>query len=837
MEHSRRFGRIEIRPVERAVLIDGHAAALGSRAFDILMALVERHERLVTKDELMDVVWPGLVVEENNLAVHVSALRKLLGPQAIATVPGRGYRFVATLDEAVPAAAEPVAAAASAPSNDFAALPLPAAALLGRDEDLAALEQSMQSTRWVTLVGAGGIGKTSLALAAAHARRGQHRNGAAWVDMGEISDPLLLPSAIAQATGLAVGAGGDPVRSLAELLKPFQMLLVLDNAEHLLDGVTRFARTTIAHAPGVHLLITSQVALKADGEQVFRLEPLSVPQEGAGVAQAMAHGAVALFVEQAHAADRRFAITDENVDAVTMLCRSLDGVPLALKLAAARMPLLGLQGLVSRLGERLRLLRNASRDAPARQQTLLAALDWSHGLLGVDEQAVFRRLGVFSGGFSLDMAGAVAGDDALDAWAVIDALAELVDRSLVAMEGRTTPRYRLLETARDYARARLDEAGEQQATRQRHAHATAALMDDASASYWATPDVRWLDCFAVEIENVRSALDWSTRHEPELAIRLAGASSFLFMLLGQAAEGRRWFALLQAHAQQADHDANLARYWLERSRLTWGVSNASMRDYALKALKLFRDDGDAQGQYLAWRCITGSDAAPAETGAAPAEMVSLERPEWPPRLRAQRWLAEISVLGSTGRHKEACRGCEELLALARNEGLDSVAAAALASLCNAHLCLNEPDQALSYARRLIAEPSARRGNFILHALGTAAEAYLIQEQVGQASEMLVDFMATSRNRDWEWLALYADVFAHFAACEGRVEAAARLIGYADAAFRRVGSRSAFAVDARSRASAIVQAAIDARTIERLMDEGARMGELMACEWALGRGLN
>src|SRR5258706_326790 len=289
----------------------------------------------------------------------------------------------------------------------------------------------------------------------------------------------------------------------------------------------RFARATLAQAPGVHLLVTSQLALKVDGEQVFRLDPLSVPDSRAGAAEALGHGAVALFAEQARAADRRFALTDANVDAVIALCRGLDGVPLAIKLASARLPLLGLHGLASRLGDRLRLLRNASRDAPTRQQTLLAALHWSHGLLGLSQQAVFRRLGVFAGGFPLEMVAAVACDDTLDEWAAIDTLAELVDRSLVAIEHREPPRYRLLEATRDYARIRLEEAHEDEATQQRHAHATAALMDAAYETYWSTPDREWLDRHAVEIDNVRAALAWSERDRPELALRLIGSASVL----------------------------------------------------------------------------------------------------------------------------------------------------------------------------------------------------------------------------------------------------------------------------------------------------------------------
>lgn len=831
MPHSHRFGRAELRPTERQLLVDGSPAVLGSRAFDLLLALVDRRERLVSKNELLEVVWPGLVVEENNLAVQISTLRKILGPQAIVTVPGRGYRFALPLhDAAVP---ESPAPAADAPRSAMPPLPSLAAPLIGRDDDLASLQRALRQACVVTVVGAGGVGKTTLALAAAHAVQATYRDGAAWADLSQAVDAARLPASVAQAVGLAAGAADDPLPALTEALKPLELLLVLDNAEHLLGAVGRFVRGVMSAAPGVQLLVTSQAALKVDGERVFRLGALPLPETGAAVGEALRCGAVALFVDRAIAADRRFALTDDNVAAVATTCRRLDGVPLAIKLAAARLPLLGLGGLAARLGDRLKLLADPGRDAPPRQQTLRAALDWSHGLLGAAEQAVLRRLAVFVGGFTLELAAAVARDDTLDEWQVLDALGELVDRSLVAMDAGDVPRYRLLDTVRDYAAAKLDAAGEASATRLRHAEARAAQMEAAYDAYWARPDGVWLDAYAPEIDNLRSVLDWSTAQRSDLALRLIASASVLFLLLGQSPEARRRFAALEAVVDAHAPDAVAARYWLERSRIHWGVSNAAMLAQAQKAAALYRAIGERRGLYLALRCIAGSDALSGdEASALLDDMRGLEVPDWPPRLRAQRLLAESGVLAAAGRANEARAVSQALVALASAAGLPSVASAARSGLAGAHLMLGEPDEALRCARAILDEPAARRGNFVLHALGVVAEVHLAHGRLAEARHATAELIAALRSRDWEWAGLYADRFALLAIGEGRAAAAACLIGHADRARREAGVRDAAATPARARAMPAVEAALDASAIARLMAEGARMDADHVCALAL-----
>ncbi len=470
-----RFGSIEIRPAQRQLWVEGREVPIGGRAFDVLLHLAEHRHQVVPKNQLLEHVWQRMEVNDSNLQTQISALRKLLGNKAIATFPGRGYRFTLEHSDEPSGAIAPVTTVESnapisptAPAPVAKALPPAPTGMLGRDDDLAALERLLQQHRLVTVVGAGGIGKTTLALAGAHGAQADATDGAAWVELAPLADPALLVSVVARELGIPV-PGSNPQAALVKALAERRMLLVLDNAEHLLEAVAALVQALLEGAPGVRVLVTSQAALSLGGERLFRLGALAAPDLGVSVEEALSYGAVALFVDQAQAADRHFQLTPENLPAVVDLCVHLDGVALAIKLAAARLPLFGLKGLQARLSERFRLLGQGPRSAPSRQQTLRAALDWSHALLSPDEQTVFRRLGVFLSSFELDLAAKTACDDTLDEWAVIEALGALVDRSLVMLDAKSDGRYRLLESAREYALGKLDEAGERRSMNERAA--------------------------------------------------------------------------------------------------------------------------------------------------------------------------------------------------------------------------------------------------------------------------------------------------------------------------------------------------------------------------------
>jgi predicted ATPase/DNA-binding winged helix-turn-helix (wHTH) protein len=501
------FGRFEVRPETRQLLIDGEPARLGARAFDVLLALIQRRDRVVGKNELLDLVWPGLVVEENNLQVQISALRKLLGPQTIATIPGRGYRFSHRVSQARDGApdGEPVAATAvvHAPVEE------PALPVLGREDDLNALGELVFAHRLVTIVGAGGIGKTTVARALAHRLGSAFEDGTCLVELAPVSDASMVPTTVASALQVKLGSQ-PPLAAIAEALGGCRMLVVLDNCEHLLPSVAELVQALIPIAPGVRWLATSQEPMKLGAEQVFRIAALALPNEES-VEAARRAGAVALFEARAQAADPRFTLTANNVAAAIDICRQLDGIALAIELAAARVPLLGVEGLRARLDDRLRVLTSGSRLALPRHQTLRAALEWSHGLLTPQQQAVFRRLGAFTGSFALETAQRVASDERLDEWAVLDALGSLIDKSLVAVEPDAggEPRYRLLETMRQFALDRLEAAGDGAATRTRHLDVFVALAEQARSESFGPQQGRLMKRLDLDLENLLSAHAWS----------------------------------------------------------------------------------------------------------------------------------------------------------------------------------------------------------------------------------------------------------------------------------------------------------------------------------------
>jgi predicted ATPase/DNA-binding winged helix-turn-helix (wHTH) protein len=449
-----RFGPFELDPAQAQLRRDGVVLPLRQRPMALLRVLLQRPGELLDKDELLAQAWPGLVVEENNLQVQVSVLRKLLGAQAIATVAGRGYRFTWPVERRAASAATAPAAAV----DD----------LVGRDAERALLAGLLAGHRLVTVLGPGGIGKTRLARSVV---QGPAADGPLqWVDLAELGDPAWLASRLLAALPRAADdvpsqdAGPDVEARLLERLAGECGLVVLDNAEHLIDAVAALLQRALSLPAGPRWLVTSQAPLRLPEERRLRLWPLAVPEAEASVDEARACGAVALFVQRVAQGDPQFHLDAGNCPAVVDICRRLDGVPLALELAAARVPAFGLRAVAERLDERFRQLQSGYRSAPQRQRTLQAVYDWTFGLLPPAQQALFRRLGVVQGELPLNPLLALVRDEGPaspdEDWALCDALAGLVEHSLVQLDDGDPPRYRLLESARADALQRLVAAGE-----------------------------------------------------------------------------------------------------------------------------------------------------------------------------------------------------------------------------------------------------------------------------------------------------------------------------------------------------------------------------------------
>jgi len=530
--------------------IDGKGAELGARAFDLLLVLVENHGRLVTKATLLERVWPRLYVDENNLPAQIASLRRVLGAGAIRTVAGYGYRLELPVTLPGAAAADPAGATIN---TDPARLGIPQLAiprrawpnrlgpLIGRARDVLELRAVLERASLVTIVGIAGAGKSRLAQEILVRAADQAGSAAAWIALQPISEVQHVPSAIALALGIALPEGIDGFAALRQALEQVPVLLLLDGAEHLGDALAMPLADLVLQTQGVRALVTSQAPLGLAGETVYRLALLEVPTDSHTLAEASRCAAVELFVQRAQAADRRFELTAANCAQVSEACRRLDGNALAIELAAARVPALGVSGLLERLDDRFRLLKASARATEPRHGALHAAFDWSYSLLGPTEQRVFNRLGTFAGSFTLDTAARCVADEDIDTAEAIDLIGRLVDRSLVTALPTEPPRYALLETARYYTATRLG-TGETLAEAQRSmAAAMLQLLDTAYQEYWSLDEAIWLHRYEPELDNVRAAIDWAAANDRALGVALYGSAWPLFVEAELRAEGRDRF--------------------------------------------------------------------------------------------------------------------------------------------------------------------------------------------------------------------------------------------------------------------------------------------------------
>jgi predicted ATPase/DNA-binding winged helix-turn-helix (wHTH) protein len=504
-----RFAGFQLVPA-RELLLDGDKPVrIGSRALRILSVLVERAGEVVGKTELFELVWPDTFVEEGNLKVHIAALRRILGDadgRYIANIPGRGYRFIAEVSRV-----EISEDRSSTTPKAFAYVPALLTRVIGREQAVEDVRTLLMAHRFVTITGAGGIGKTTVGIAVAERLAPAVKDQACFVELAAVPDSALLVGVIASTLG-ARAASNDPTRAIVELIGAKETLLVLDNCEHIVQRAAEIAETLLSLIPSLKILATSREPLYARGEQVYRLAALGVPAENAvlDAKAALGYSAIELFVERARSCTESLAFGDDDVTPVIQICRQLDGLPLALELAAARIPNFGFAGLAKRLDDRFSVLNKGRRTAMPRQKTLRATLDWSFELLTSRERVLLTHCGIFADTFTLETAAAVCLEPGDGGHSLLDDLSNLADKSMLLVDTNDDPvRYRLLESTKSYALEHLRSSGRLEIAAARRARVMLELFTFAKSQWTLQASRSWLQKHRHWIGDVRASLDWS----------------------------------------------------------------------------------------------------------------------------------------------------------------------------------------------------------------------------------------------------------------------------------------------------------------------------------------
>lgn len=599
------FGPFRLVPSERLLTKGDCPIELGSRALDILIVLISQPNEIVSKKDLMSRVWPDVIVEEGSLRFHMAGLRKALGDgldgaRYITTIPGRGYCFVAPVSRPdSPPDVAPVAASNFPHAN----LPTRLSRVVGREEDVLRLSAQLDASRFVTIVGAGGVGKTTVAIAVGHHLIELFSGALLFVDLGMLGEPALVTAGIASMLGLPVQSN-DATPSLIAYLRNRRILLILDTCEHLIEGVAPLAASIVDAAPQVHILATSREALRVEGEHIYRLDALACPPDEPGLTASSVRTfpAAQLFVERAVASGARLDISDAEAPIVASICRKLDGVALAIELAARRVESYGLQQTAALLDQRLALLWLGSRTAPPRQKTLHATLDWSFGLLTELERVVLRRLSVFVGHFTLDAALEVVTNAVLDRSAVLGAIDSLVAKSIVATSSLgAMVRYRLLDTTRVYAlEIAIDDADAYDLS-MRHAAYFRRWLEQSGKEWSTSSSGTERALHFAGINNVRAALEWcfSPGGSTEVGVPLAAAAVQVFLAMSLLPECHRWsqraILVLDKTAAGGLDEMHLQVAFGFSSSQMQGESSA-VSDALNRSLAIAEEHGDAADQ-------------------------------------------------------------------------------------------------------------------------------------------------------------------------------------------------------------------------------------------------
>jgi len=496
----------------------------------VLQYLLEHAGHVVTKDDLLDSVWPETAVSDTVLKVCIREIRDALeddaaAPRFIETLHRKGYRFIGEIRT----------------SN----LPASLTSFIGREREISEVKRLLDGdARLLTLTGAGGSGKTRLAARVANGLIDENRDGVWWVDLAPLNEESLVPQALIAVLAIHEQPGKTPVQTLCDYLKPRRLTLVLDNCEHLIQATAMLAETLLHVCPHLRIVATSRENLGVEGEIEFPVPPMSVPDSHRELTRDELHNseAVRLFLDRAKAVAPQFALTDRNAKTIAEVCRRLDGIPLAIELAAARLKVLTVEQVLARLDDCFRLLITAGRSQLPRHQTLRATIDWSYDLLNKEERALLRRVSVFAGGWTLEAVEEICAGDGIDRIEVLDLLSHLVDKSLVLMtDAGGEARYRLLETIRQYASGKLIEANESESVVQRHVDYFLRFAETIAPRINTSDRPHWLLVLGSEHDNIRAALRCAAeRGDTETELRLCEALFFFWFYRGYWTEGRAW---------------------------------------------------------------------------------------------------------------------------------------------------------------------------------------------------------------------------------------------------------------------------------------------------------
>ena len=849
------IGPFRLEPDARVLTRDGVAMALGSRGVAVLAALVSRAGEYVEKSVIFEAAWPGLVVEDANVAVQISAIRRVLaqapdGNRWIETLTGRGYRFVGpvtrhraesgigsdTLSRAEHRTALSAPTALSTHPNN---LRTPISSFVGRTRETQEVKLLLERNRLVTLLGVGGSGKTRVALQVGAEVIEHYRDGVWLVDLASISDARLVSNCVAEVLGIQDRVGEPLVRTLCRHLKARQVLLVFDTCEHVIAEAAALVAALLAAAPNSRILATSREALNVEGEQQVQLRPMSLPRGTASFDEVAGAEAVQLFVERARLQQPGFDLTPDVFASVAGICASLDGIPLAIELAAARLSSMSLAEMGKRLGDRFRLLAAGPRASAPRQRTLRATLDWSYELLSEAEKRALQRLAVFAGSFTREAAGHVLAAGSTTEAETFDVLATLVARSLVLADvSESGTRYRLLDTTRTYCMEKLDAGNQRLIACRSHARYFQDRFETALEEWLQHSDLHWNAVYLAERDNVHAALDWafSPEGDIEIGIRLTAYSGPVWLLWSLRSEGVARFEVALARCNPRTPQRLRARLWLWLGVLRQFSDTAQSLRALRRAVVLHRRAGDVFGTGYSFVRLA---SVLARTGRFDLARQALDAAQpllsgiAVPALMAPYHNAAGFVNKLAGNLAVARTHYEEGISLFRSVGSDRAAAELCGSLADTNWALGALDAAAAGFREAIALMRASNmgtklilGVNLTNLAGVLVERGDFEEALAAARE---GFELRKAGGD---ITGALDHLALRAALVGRFSDAARLTGYVDALFAMRGIvRQVNEARARTRLEELLQHRLSSEERVQLMSEGASISEEDACRLA------